>query len=85
VTNKLVKGVRTEEIYKGSIAFIVIQLVMVGVILFFPNLVIGNLHQDKRIDDSAVNDMLYNIGSEIPSGITPGGNPPSDGGSMNLD
>src|SRR5690606_19120474 len=47
VTNKLVKGVRTEEIYKGSIAFIVIQLVMVGVILFFPNLVIGNLHQEK--------------------------------------
>ena len=85
VTNKLVKGVRTEEIYKGSIAFIVIQLVMVGVILFFPNLVIGNLQQDKRIDDNAVNDMLYNIGSDIPSAITPGGNPPSDGGSMNLD
>jgi len=85
VTNKLVKGVRTEEIYKGSIAFIVIQLVMVGVILFFPSLVIGNLHQDKRIDDNAVNDMLYNIDSDIPSAVTPGGNPPPDGGSMNLD
>ena len=71
VTNQLIKGVRTAEIYKGSIAFIIIQLVMVGVIMFFPGLVIGNLHKDKRVDDNAVNEMLYNIDSDIPSAIQP--------------
>jgi TRAP-type mannitol/chloroaromatic compound transport system permease large subunit len=36
VTGKRIKAVTTAQIYKGSIAFIVLQVIMVAVILFNP-------------------------------------------------
>jgi TRAP-type mannitol/chloroaromatic compound transport system permease large subunit len=58
VTGEPIKAVTTTEIYKGSIAFIVLQLIMVGVIMAYPGLVTGNIEKTKTISDDAVMQQL---------------------------
>ena len=58
VTKERIPAVTTAQIYKGSIAFIVLQIIMVGVILFNPGLVSGNIDKVKRISKEKVENML---------------------------
>jgi TRAP-type mannitol/chloroaromatic compound transport system permease large subunit len=59
ITGENIPAVKTSEIYKGSIAFIVLQLIMVASIIFFPNLVTGGLKEGVKIDaDAAFEQML---------------------------
>jgi tripartite ATP-independent transporter DctM subunit len=67
VTGRRIQAVSTEQIYRGSIAFIVIQLLMLAAVIVFPQLVIGSLDQDKKFD-------LDSIRIEIPSS-DPGSQP----------
>ncbi|NWG73424.1 MAG: TRAP transporter large permease subunit [Rubrivivax sp.] len=58
VTGKTIPAVTTTQIYKGSIAFILIQLVMVGALIAFPQLVTGGIEQAETIDaDKALQEM----------------------------
>ncbi len=61
VTGKRIPAVTTAQIYKGSIAFIVLQLIMVAVIIINPGIVTGNLDKAAVVDDAAVSDMLNNM------------------------
>ncbi|GLS12773.1 TRAP transporter large permease [Hydrogenophaga electricum] len=61
VTGERIPAVTTSQIYKGSIAFIILQLIMVSVILFNPGLVLGNLDKAVKVDDAQVMDMLNNM------------------------
>ncbi|MDP2415946.1 MAG: TRAP transporter large permease subunit [Hydrogenophaga sp.] len=61
VTGKRIKAVTTAQIYKGSIAFIVLQVIMVAIILFNPGIVTGNLDAAEKMDDASVMDMLNNM------------------------
>ena len=61
VTGARIPAVTTLQIYKGSIAFIVLQLIMVAVIVFNPTLVTGNLDKAAVVDDATVSDMLNNM------------------------
>lgn len=58
ITGKLIPAVTTTQIYKGSIAFIAIQLFMVGIIMAFPGLVSGNISQVKGLSDAEVMQQL---------------------------
>jgi TRAP-type mannitol/chloroaromatic compound transport system permease large subunit len=58
ITKERIPAVTTAQIYKGSIAFIVLQIIMVGVILFNPGLVSGNIEKVERISKDKVEDML---------------------------
>jgi TRAP-type mannitol/chloroaromatic compound transport system permease large subunit len=58
ITKERIPAVTTGQIYKGSIAFIVLQIIMVGVILFNPGLVSGNIEKVERISKDKVEDML---------------------------
>jgi TRAP-type mannitol/chloroaromatic compound transport system permease large subunit len=58
ITKERIPAVTTAQIYKGSIAFIVLQIIMVGVILFNPGLVSGNIEKVERIGKDKVEDML---------------------------
>lgn len=58
VTGQMIPAVTTGQIYKGSIAFICIQLFMVGVIMAFPNLVTGNIEKVQSLSDSEVMQQL---------------------------
>jgi len=59
VTGENIKAVTTTEIYKGSIAFIVLQLIMVAAIIMAPSLVTGGLQEGVKVDaDAALEQML---------------------------
>ena len=61
VTKQRIPAVTTAQIYKGSIAFIVLQLIMVAVIMINPTIVTGHLDKAVVVDDAAVSDMLNNM------------------------
>ncbi len=50
VTGASIPAVSTAQIYKGSIAFIVLQIVMVAAVITFPTLVTGGIEQAATID-----------------------------------
>ena len=58
VTGKLIPAVTTGQIYKGSIAFIFLQLIMVGLLVFYPELVTGGIQKVKKVNEAQVMDML---------------------------
>jgi hypothetical protein len=43
ITGAPIPAVTTAQIYKGSIAFIVLQLIMVAVVIAYPKLVLGSI------------------------------------------
>ena len=55
VTGQLTAKVTTGQIYWGSVPFVLIQIVMVGLIIAFPNLVSGGLAKKAEMDTSNVN------------------------------
>ena len=61
ITGKRIKAVTTAQIYKGSIAFIILQIIMVAVIVFNPGIVTGNLDKPVVVDEAAVEDLLNNM------------------------
>ncbi len=54
VTGKLIPSVKTSEIYKGSIAFICLQLVMLVVIMVFPVLVTGGIEKTVTLTEEQI-------------------------------
>jgi TRAP-type mannitol/chloroaromatic compound transport system permease large subunit len=59
VTGENIRAVTTAEIYKGSIAFIILQLIMVVAIIMVPSLVTGGLQEGVKVDaDAALEQML---------------------------
>ncbi len=65
ITGERIPAVKTTQIYKGSIAFIVVQLIMVGIIIAYPQLVIGNIAQVEKLDDASVLEQLQNMGGGL--------------------
>ena len=61
ITNKRIEGFKTGDIYRGSIAFVIIQLFMVGLIIVFPEVVTGGLDTKVEVD-------LESIKIEQPAG-----------------
>ncbi len=61
VTKQRIPAVTTAQIYKGSIAFIILQLIMVAVIVINPGIVTGSIEAAVKVDDAAVTDMLNNM------------------------
>ncbi len=61
ITQQRIPAVTTAQIYKGSIAFIILQLIMVAVVVFNPGLVTGNLDAQVQVDDDALSEMLRNM------------------------
>ena len=58
VTGATIPAVTTPQIYKGSIAFIALQLTMVGLVIAFPKLVMGGIDEGVKIDaDQALREM----------------------------
>lgn len=65
ITGENISAVKTSEIYKGSIAYIVLQLIMVAVVIVFPNLVTGGLKEGVKIDaEAAFEQMLDQAGED---------------------
>jgi hypothetical protein len=58
VTGQLIPSVKTSEIYKGSIAFIILQLIMVVAVIVFPVLVTGGISKDKDLSAEQIMQQL---------------------------
>ena len=58
VTGKTIPAVKTTEIYKGSIAFIVLQLIMVIAVITFPVLVTGGIEKADALSSEQIMDQL---------------------------
>ncbi|WP_407279899.1 TRAP transporter large permease subunit [Aromatoleum evansii] len=50
ITNKRIEGFKTGDIYRGSVAFVIIQIAMVALIIAFPELVTGGLDEKTNVD-----------------------------------
>jgi tripartite ATP-independent transporter DctM subunit len=55
VTKKPLAKVTTGQIYWGAVPFVLIQVIMVGLVIAFPNLVSGGLGKKAEIDVNKVN------------------------------
>jgi len=53
VTGKLTQRVTTGQIYWGAVPFVCIQIIMVAIVIAFPQLVLGNLDR-KKVDPSTI-------------------------------
>jgi TRAP-type mannitol/chloroaromatic compound transport system permease large subunit len=88
ITGRLIPAVTTVQIYRGSIAFILLQLIMVTAVLLNPTLVTGGISKVQTIDaDKAFESMLPTPGGygdpedELPgAGDLPAPLPSPDGG-----
>jgi TRAP-type mannitol/chloroaromatic compound transport system permease large subunit len=58
VTGQLIPSVKTSEIYKGSIAFIILQLIMVVVVIAFPVLVTGGIQKEESLSSEQIMNQL---------------------------
>ncbi len=58
VTKMPIKKVTIEEIYWGSVPFVIIQVIMVGMIIAFPGLVSSGLTKDVTIDGGKALEQL---------------------------
>ena len=70
VTGATIPAVTTAQIYKGSIAFIVLQLAMVGAIMLNPNLVLGGIERTPQLDEQQIMDRLEG-GRDALEGMAP--------------
>jgi TRAP-type mannitol/chloroaromatic compound transport system permease large subunit len=61
ITKKPIKRITTEQIYRGSIAFIIIQVMMVALLIWQPTLVTGQLEAPIEFDADTVRDQLFNM------------------------
>jgi TRAP-type mannitol/chloroaromatic compound transport system permease large subunit len=67
VTGKTIKAVTTSEIYKGSIAFIILQMIMVGAVMTFPQLVTGGMTEAKLLSPEEIMRQLQMPAMEEPA------------------
>jgi TRAP-type mannitol/chloroaromatic compound transport system permease large subunit len=69
VTGRTLPAVRTGDIYWGVVPFVAIQLIVMAVVIAFPEIL---LHDDatKRLDDRAVQQAIERMGA--PEGAAPG-------------
>ena len=74
VTGETIPAVTTAQIYKGSIAFIILQLIMVAAIIAYPKLVIGGLDDGgPKLDADAVFEQMQQ-GRDALESMSPGQN-----------
>ncbi len=69
VTKERIPAVTTAQIYKGSIAFIILQLIMVAFVISYPGIVTDNIGAKVVVDEALIEDALSNISTgeeEIP-------------------
>jgi len=65
VTGATIGAVTTGQIYKGAIAFIILQLVMVGTLIAFPALVTGSISKGPQLDADAIFEQLQQGREEL--------------------
>ncbi|MEO8278893.1 MAG: TRAP transporter large permease subunit [Ideonella sp.] len=71
VSGKTIPAVTTAQIYKGSIAFIVLQLIMVAAVVLKPDLVSGNIDKGVKVNADEALQMMRDMGRDAIDGRQP--------------
>ncbi len=71
LSGKTIPAVTTAQIYKGSIAFIILQLIMVAAVVLKPDLVSGNIDKGVKIDGDEALQKMRDMGREAIDGRLP--------------
>ena len=71
------KSLPTSQIYLGAIPWLFLQMLLVGIVIFWPGLVTGLLHRAAVVDPATVRIELPGVGGLRPGGL---GVPPGLGG-----
>ena len=71
VTGELIPSVKTAEIYKGSIAFICLQLIMVAAVVMFPVLVTGGIEKVETLNADQIMQQLDMPNPDQPADAAP--------------
>ncbi|MFM7341214.1 MAG: TRAP transporter large permease subunit, partial [Betaproteobacteria bacterium] len=67
ITGRSIAAVTTAQIYKGSIAFIILQLIMVAAVIAYPKLVIDGIDQGVKVDvDKALESLMQQLPATPP-------------------
>ena len=64
-TGKLIAGVKTEEIWKGSMIFVVLQLVVVGLVIAYPQIALGGIGKATALSEDEVMIQLQGVGAGV--------------------
>jgi hypothetical protein len=72
VTGKMIPSVKTIEIYKGSIAYICLQLIMVAAVIAFPVLVTGGIEKVETLNADQIMQQLDMPSAEPTDPAAPG-------------
>lgn len=64
VTSKVMPRIRTAQIYRGVVPFLMLQLIMVALVVAFPEMVTHYDDNAVLIDDATIDDQLKNL--ELP-------------------
>jgi hypothetical protein len=59
VTRQRITAMTTAQIYRGAIPYVILQLVMVAVIVAFPQTVLMGLGKVEKVDPSTVSDRTF--------------------------
>ncbi len=85
VTNKMMPEVKTLEIYRGAVPFIIIQVMVVGLVIAFPQLVTHYKGEKSGIDPNSVTIELPSMGGgELTMPNFGGGSAPGNDGGLGL-
>ena len=82
ITGETIPAVTTPQIYKGSIAFIILQVCMVAIVIAFPKLVIDGIDEGVKIDpDKALESLMQQVPppQTLPATLEPAGSTPAGG------
>ena len=81
ITHKRVEGVKTMDIYRGSIPFVIIQIAMVATLVAFPGLVTNALNKGVKVDLDTIQIEVQSGGGDWGQGGNDWGNeaPKEDG------
>jgi TRAP-type mannitol/chloroaromatic compound transport system permease large subunit len=75
VTGATIPAVQTSQIYKGSIAFIILQLIMVAAVIAYPKLVTGGIEQTVQMDADKILQQMQDAeqkqGTTTPDPLAP--------------
>ena len=82
ITRERIGGVSTGQIYKGAVAFIAIQVIMVVAVIAYPGLVTSGFGESKKIDLDKIQidapTRSYSSEGADKSGVAPGSNDDMD-------
>ncbi len=71
-TGRTLPGVSTGDIYLGALPFVAVQVLVMALIIAFPDLVSGGLHKARpRVDEAAVVRSLREMADQWPAEAAP--------------